>query len=149
MLDDQPARLLIDVRDDDQLRGFHVLASLSLIADQLKPVELYRLGGNTPDEDIACRVFSFDTGLRLRPLWRLALMDSKFDLCVSAANTFPRDTASLAARRTSRQTITGIMFDKFEHHPADNLTLIDGHDTSAMARAVLDVLEASQRMRKP
>ena len=83
-------RLLVDVREDANLRGFHVLASLYLIADRLRSVELYRLGGDEPNENIACRAFSFDTGLEFRRIWRLTLVDPKFDLCVLPPTIFRR-----------------------------------------------------------
>jgi hypothetical protein len=42
-------RLLVDVREDANPRGFPVLA---LIAECLRSVELYRLGGNTPMKEL-------------------------------------------------------------------------------------------------
>ena len=84
-------RLLVDVRQDANLRGFHVLASLYLIADRLRSVELYRLGGDELNENIACRAFSFDTGLEFRRIWRLILIDSN-SISVSPPPTTFRET---------------------------------------------------------
>lgn len=133
-------RLLVDVREDANLRGFHVLASLYLIADRLRSVELYRLGGDEPNENIACRAFSFDTGLEFLRIWRLTLVDSKFDLCVSAANDFPGDAASIAARRTSRRAIIALMFRNDETYKAVDAVIANGHDTAHLAQTVVDEL---------
>lgn len=132
-------RLLVDVREDDNLRGFHVLASLLLIAERLREVELYRLGGAAAEEAIACQAFAFDTGLRFRRLWGLPLRDSQFDLYVSAANVLPRDPKSMAGRRTSRHSIVALMFgheDVFVGHG----DIVDGYNTAGMARAVTNRL---------
>jgi hypothetical protein len=134
----KPRRLLVDVREDDNLRGFHVLASLYLIADRLRGIELYRLGGDATDETIACQAFTFDTGLKFRRIWRLILADSKFDLYLSAANTLPRDAKSLAGRHTSRRSIVAVMFG----HDAGyvNGEVVDGHNTARIAQVVADRL---------
>jgi hypothetical protein len=137
----RPWRVLVDVRDDANLRGFHVLAGLYLVADRLRSVELYRVGGQTPDEDTACRAFAFDTGLAFRSLWRLLLVDTRFDVYLAAANDVPMDPASVAARRTSRRTILGLMFGPPDEPSALDALVIDGHDTLELARAVIDHLE--------
>jgi hypothetical protein len=133
------ARLLVDLRDNDNMRGFHVLALLHLIADQLQSVELYRIGGDTPDEKIAMRAFSFDTGLQFRRIWRLLLVDSKFDIYVSAANTLPSDPASTAARRTSRRAIVALMFGEEQARIPDGIVLY-GHSTGDSARVLINEL---------
>jgi hypothetical protein len=136
-------RMLVDLRDDGNMRGFHVLASLALIADRLQSVELYRLGGNAADENIAMQSFSFDTGLKFRRIWRLMLADSKFDIYVSAANDQPCDVASVAARKTSRHKITALMFEP----PPGTLSLdgvvLNSHDTAEIARRIVDELRSS------
>ena len=133
-------RLLVDLRDNDNLRGFHVLASLYLIIDHLRTVELYRLGGQAPDEKIALQSFSFDTGLEFRRIWRLILVDSKFDIYLSAANVLPCDPASLAARKTSRRSIIALMFGEDRARPPIAGVVLNGHDTAKMARKVIDEL---------
>jgi hypothetical protein len=134
-------RLLVDVRDNGNLRGFHALASLYLIADELRPVELYRLGGNAPDENIACQAFSFDTGLKFHRIWRLILVDSKFDLYFSAANSFPEDSAFAAGRRTSRRTIVALMFSQGAAPPTIDALVVNGNDTAHVAQKVMDELK--------
>jgi hypothetical protein len=141
-------RLLVDVRDDGNIRGFHVLASLYLIADQLRPVDLYRVGGDAPDENIACRAFSFDTGLEFRRIWRLILVDSKFDLYVSAANALPEDAPSIAARQTSRRTIIALMFGQPEARSALDAIVVNGHDTVHLAQMVMEELRLSAQAEK-
>jgi hypothetical protein len=135
-------RMLVDLRDNENMRGFHVLASLALIANRLQSVELYRLGGDAADENIAMQSFSFDTGLKFRRIWRLMLADSKFDIYVSAANDPPRDDASIAARKTSRRKITALMFEP----PPGTLSLdgvvLNGHDTTEIARKIIDGLRS-------
>jgi hypothetical protein len=128
-------RLLVDVREDDNLRGFHVLASLMLIAERLREVELYRLGGAAAEEAIACQAFAFDTGLTFRRLWRLPLKDTQFDLYVSAANVLPRDPKSLAGRRTARYSIVGLMFGRQDIF-VGRTDIVDGANTAGIARAV-------------
>ena len=136
-------RLLVDVREDANLRGFHVLASLYLIAERLRSVELYRLGGDAPNERIACRAFSFDTGLEFRRIRRLIWVNSKFDLYLSAANDFPEDAASIAACQTSRRTIVALMFGRHEEPPATNGIIVNGHDTAHIAQKVKEELRLS------
>jgi hypothetical protein len=138
-------RLLVDLRDDDNLRGFHVLASLYLIADHLRMVELYRLGGDAPNERIAMRAFSFDTGLEFRRIWRLLLVDSKFDIYVSAANAFPCDRASVAARRTSRRAVVALMFGAEQVCTPVKGIVLNGHNTGDNARTLIDELSAFRR----
>jgi hypothetical protein len=136
-------RMLVDLRDNENMRGFHVLASLALIADRLQSVELYRLGGDAADENIAMQSFSFDTGLKFRRVWWLMLADSKFDIYVSAANHRPRDVASIAACKTSRHKITALMFEP----PPGTLSLdgvvLNSHDTTEIARKIVDGLRSS------
>jgi hypothetical protein len=134
------ARLLIDLRDNDNLRGFHMLASLHLIADHLRTVELYRLGGDAPDEKMAMQAFSFDTRLQFRRIWRLLSVDSKFDIYASAANILPVDCASVAARRTSRRAIVALMFGEEQAGPLINGIVLNGHNTADNARIVLEEL---------
>jgi hypothetical protein len=134
------ARLLIDLRDDENLRGFHVLASLYLIADHLRAVECYRLGGDAPDEKIAMRSFSFDTGLKFRRIWQLLMVDTKFDIYLSAANVLPSDPASAAARRTSRCTIIALMFGAAQVSPSINGVALKGHNTAEIANKIMDRL---------
>jgi hypothetical protein len=136
-------RMLVDLRDDENMRGFHVLASLALIADRLQSVELYRLGGNAPDENIAMQSFSFDTRIKFRPFWRLILFDSKFDIYVSAANHLPWDEASIAARKTSRRKIIALMFEQQRIIPPLNGVVLNGHDTAEIARKIIEELQSS------
>ncbi len=136
-------RLLVDVRDDSNLRGFHALAALYLIADELQSVELYRLGGDAQDERIALRSFSFDTGLKFRGIWRLLWVDSKFDFLLSAANVLPQDPASIAARKTSRRMIFALMFDNSSTTLPIPGIILNGHDTANIARTVVDELRTS------
>jgi hypothetical protein len=138
--------LLVDAREDNVLRGFHVLASLSLIADQLRGVTLYRLSNDTPDENIACRAFSFDFGLRLRSRWGLTLLGSKFDLYVSAADRFPDDPASRAARQTSKKTIAAVMFESPTALQSEAVLPVAGHDTALLARVILNELQINPEL---
>jgi hypothetical protein len=135
-------RLLVDVREDENLRGFHVLASLQLIADRLRDADLYRLGGNAADESVACQAFSFDTGLKFRSHWTLILVDSKFDLYVAAANGLPHDPQSRAGRRTSRWSVLGLMFEPQVPSLA-MCDIVDGLNTAAIGKAVADALFAA------
>jgi hypothetical protein len=136
-------RMLVDLRDDDNMRGFHVLAALALIADRLQSVELYRLGGDVPDENIAMQSFSFDTRIKFRPFWRLVLFDSKFDVYVSAASELPCDAESIAARLTSRRKILALMFAQHQIMPSPDVFVLNGHDTAEIAREIVEVLESS------
>jgi hypothetical protein len=136
----QARRLLVDVRESHDLRGFHALAALHVIADGLRSVELYRLGGEDPDERIACEAFSFDTGLLVRKLELVSKPAQHFDVYLSAANTFPWDEPSLAARRATRRTVAALMFGLREFQPAFAGVVIPGHDTAAIAEAVLSEL---------
>jgi hypothetical protein len=138
-------RMLVDLRDDDNMRGFHVLASLALIADRLQSVELYRLGGEAPDENIAMQSFSFDTRIKFHPFWRLILFDSKFDIYVSAANDLPWDSESVAARKTSRRKIIALMFDRQQSVPSFDGVVLNGHDTAAVARKIIEELQSSDQ----
>ena len=133
-------RMLVDLRDNENMRGFHVLASLALIADRLQSVELYRLGGDAPDENIAMQSFSFDTGLKFRRIWRLILVDSKFDIYVSAANDLPWDAESIAARKTSRREIVALMFEQKGTVPPLEGVVLNGHDTTEIAREIIEGL---------
>ena len=133
--------VLVDVREDGVLHGFHVLASLSLIADHLRGTRLYRLSRNTPDENIACRAFSFDFGLHLRSKWWQMLAGSKFDLYVSAADRFADDLTSCVARQASKRTIAAIMFENPTALQSASVLPVAGHDTALLARAILSELQ--------
>jgi hypothetical protein len=133
-------RMLVDLRDDDNMRGFHVLASLALIADRLRSVELYRLGGDAPNENIAMQSFSFETQIKFRPFWRLILFDSKFDIYVSAANVLPCDAESIAARKTSRRKVLAVMFEQQRSMLAFDGVVLKGHDTAEIAHRIIEEL---------
>jgi hypothetical protein len=135
--------ILVDVRENQNLRGFHVLAALYLIADQLQSARLYRLGGDDSNERTAVHSFSFDTGLRFRGVWRLLLADHRFDLYLSAANQMPRDNASLAAQRTSRRCILALMFNDDPSGFPENGLLLNGHSTKALADSLLAGLKVN------
>jgi hypothetical protein len=129
-------RLLVDVRETGNLRGFHALAALYLIADRLGAVELSRIGGETADERIACEAFCFDTGLELRGFRAPAGDDARFDLYLSAADALPWDDASVAARRAARRTIAALMFGLREFQPFFEGAVVVGHDTAEVAARV-------------
>jgi len=133
-------RLLADVRETETLRGFHALAALSLIAGRLKPVRLYRLGGEEANEAIACQAFCFDTGLTLRRYRPLIARIQPFDLYLAAADVLPWDAASVAARRASRRTVAALMFGLREFQPFFAGVVVPGHDTSEIAARVADEL---------
>jgi hypothetical protein len=135
--------ILVDVRENQNLRGFHVLASLYLIADQLQSVRLYRLGGDEPNERTAVQSFSFDTGLRFHSIWQLLMVDHLFDLYLSAANQVPSDKASLAAQRTSRRSVLSLMFSDDPNGFPKNGLLLNGHSTRALADALLTALKVN------
>lgn len=137
------ARLLVDVRETDNLRGFHALAALYLIADRLRPVELSQIGGETADERIACEAFCFDTGLELRACRAPPVDDSPFDLYLSAADTFPWDDVSVAARRSARRTVSALMFGLREFQPFFEGAVVLGHDTAEVAARVAAELRLS------
>jgi hypothetical protein len=129
-------RLLIDVRETGNLRGFHALAALHLIADRLRAIELFRIGGETADERIACEAFCFDTGLELRDFRAPAGDDVRFDLYLSAADALPWDDASVAARRAARRTIAALMFGLTEFQPFFEGAAVVGHDVAEVAARV-------------
>jgi hypothetical protein len=137
-------RLLVDVRESPDLRGFHALAVplavLHIIADRLRSVGLYRLGGEDREEQIACEAFSFDTGLLLRKCELATKPVQHFDVYLSAANTFPWDEVSVAARGATRRTVAALMFGLREFQPTFAGLVIPGHDTVAIAEAVLSEL---------
>jgi hypothetical protein len=133
----QARRLLVDARESSDLRGFHALAALHIIADRLRSVEIYRLGGEDPEERIACEAFNFDTGLSVRKFELASKPAQHFDVYLSAANTFPWDKPSVAARRAARRTVAALMFGLREFQPAFAGVVIPGHDTAAIAEAVL------------
>jgi hypothetical protein len=133
-------RLLVDVRESLDLRGFHALAVLHLIADRIRTVELYGLGGEEPEERIACEAFGFDTGLLLRKPELATKPKRRFDVYLAAANTFPWDEVSVAARRAAHRTVAALMFGLREFQPAFAGLVIPGHDTAAIAEAVLSEL---------
>ena len=129
-------RLLVDVRETGNMRGFHALAALYLIADRLGTVALYRLGGEASEESIACQAFCFDTGLQLHD-WRLpAGDDARFDLYLSAADALPWDDASVAARRAARRTVAALMFGLGKFQPFFQGAVVVGHDTAEVAARV-------------
>jgi len=133
-------RLLVDVRETESLRGFHALAALSLIAGRLKPVRLYRLGGEDANEAIACQAFCFDTGLTMRRYRPLLARLRPFDLYLAAADALPWDDASVAARRASRRTLAALMFGLREFQPFFAGVVVPGHDTGEIATRVADEL---------
>jgi hypothetical protein len=133
-------RLLVDVRETRNLRGFHALAALYLIADRLRAVELARIGGETADERMACEAFCFDTGLQLG-LWNLpGGGDRRFDVYLSAADALPWDVASVAARRASCRTVAALMFGLREFQPFFDGVVVGGHDTADIAAMVVNEL---------
>jgi hypothetical protein len=142
-------RLLVDVRETDNLRGFHALAALYLIADRLRPVELSRLGGETADERMACEAFCFDTGLALRACHVPREGDARFDLYLAATDVFPWDDASVAARRGSRRAIAALMFGLREFQPFFAGAVVLGHDTAEVAARVAAELRLSVVERDP
>jgi hypothetical protein len=129
-------RLLVDVRETGNLRGFHALAALYLIADRLRPVELARIGGETADESIACQAFCFDTGLELHTARLPEGDDTRFDLYLSAADAFPWDETSVGARRVARRTIAALMFGLREPQPSFAGAVVVGHETAEIAARV-------------
>lgn len=133
--------LLVDVRETDDLRGFHALAALYLMAGRVRPVELYRLGGETPDERIACEAFCFDTGLHLSSGAGLIGSDHRFDVYLFAADVLPWDEISINARHASRRTVGALMFGLREFQPAFDGVVVVGHDTAGIAAAVLTELQ--------
>jgi hypothetical protein len=129
-------RLLVDVRETGNLRGFHALAALYLIADRLGAVELSRIGGETADERMACESFCFDTGLELRGCHVSGGDDARFDVYLSAADAFPWDDASVAARGAARLTIAALMFGLRKFQPFFAGAVVLGHDTAEVAARV-------------
>jgi hypothetical protein len=136
-------RLLVDVRETADLRGFHAIAVLHLLAERLREVEIYRLGGEKPDERIACDAFAFDTALRLHACRLPIDIEQPFDLYLSAANTLPWDETSVAARRAARRTVAALMFGLREFQPAFAGIVVSGHDTPMVAEAVLSELRSA------
>lgn len=129
------ARMLVDVRESENLRGYHVLAALLAVAADLADVELWCTGGEGAEERIALQSFAFDTGLTVRP-WRPALPGpDMFDIYVSVALVEPDDEATARARRIARRSIVALL-------TVDDGTGLDGHDTVALGRAVLAELRA-------
>ena len=139
-------RLLIDVREDHQLRGFHALAAISIMADQLRNVGIFRLGGEEANEKIACLSFMFDTGLTLRH-YSLNQMLMKPDVYVFAADSLPQDNLSVFARSRARITIAALMFGWGDEQPALNGRVVVGHDTAEIALAVRDGLRLTEPAR--
>jgi hypothetical protein len=142
-------RLLVDVRESGNLRGFHALAALYLIADRLRAVELSRIGGEAVNERIACEAFCFDTGLELNSFRAPAGDRARFDLYLSAADALPWDGASVAARRAARQTIAAVMFGLREFQPFFDGAVVVGHDTAELAARVAAELRLPTAGREP
>jgi hypothetical protein len=129
-------RLLVDVRETGVLRGFHVLATLYLIAERLHAVELARIGGETADERMACEAFCFDTGLKFHDDRAPDDDDASFDLYLAAADVLPWDETSVAARRRARRTIAALMFGLREFQPFFAGAVVVGHDIAEVAARV-------------
>jgi hypothetical protein len=134
-------RVLIDVREGGELRGFHALAALYLVTDRIRAVELYRLGDEHPDERIACEAFTFDTGVELRSGEAALALSQRFDVYLSVADAFPWDETSVIARRAARRTIAALMFGLRELQPDFGGLAVAGHNTGAIGTALLSELE--------
>lgn len=132
--------MLVDVRENDTIRGFHMMAAIYLAADQLRGVELFRIGGVEATEAIACEALRFDTSLELRPWQPRRRNATPFDLYAVAATDRPTDGLSNSARRQAHVALLALMFGKPDS--GDGWKAFDGNDTAAIAERVLAALAA-------
>src|SRR5690349_9662132 len=124
--------MLIDLREGNGLHGFHLLASLHLIADELGGVQLLRIGGEEATEAIALGNFIFETGFSVER-WG----GGPVNVYAFAADKMPKDVASLSARRLAARTVASILFGRVL--PTSNFVIpVPAHDT----RAISEVLAA-------
>ena len=136
-------RILIDLRETDTWRGYHVLAALHLIAKSLRGVELWRFGGDDPEEEIAWRSFVFDTGLpierwvRRPPIMSAPPPRRPFDLYVAAASTRPGPALLEDPRRLAHRSLLALLLEGQIIRSDPNEALIGGHDTVAFGARIL------------
>jgi hypothetical protein len=130
-------RLLVDVREQAEIRGFHALAALALVAQDLQDVRIYRIGGDAPEERIACLSFSFDTGLKLIPVRKY--FQRRPDAFLFVANDMPTDERSRFFRSAVSRHVAAMIFDSFNSASAIQAPFVDGNDTQAIAQSVLQI----------
>jgi hypothetical protein len=132
------SRILLDIRETEVTRGYHVLAAATILCAQNYPLQLHALTTGHPEEALAARVLEFDRGVTIVE-WNPSNGGTAFDLYVTFAEKWPQDAATDAASSCSRLTLMGLTFP--DHVPArPGLVLVNGHDTAAFAETIRRLL---------
>lgn len=134
-------RLLLDLRESDSLRGFHVAAAVMQIAPWLPRAACHVIGGAEGDERLALELLAHDTGVAFRP-WADG---ERVDLLLLAAERWPDDALSLQAIASARTVLFGATgFTTPRSSDASEVpagvVCVDGHDTAVLASRTLELL---------
>ncbi|HYF07066.1 MAG TPA: hypothetical protein VD970_05550 [Acetobacteraceae bacterium] len=130
--------LLLDMRETDAIRGYHVTAVAFLLIPVLRRCRAFVLTSGHPDGELALNALRFDAGIRL-PCWsRLPwLRPWRLDLYLAVMDHDARHLADeVAARCRPRRRILGLI-GAAGTLPAG---IMDGNDTRAMADAASRML---------
>lgn len=134
-------RVLLDLRESDTLRGFHVAAAAMLMAPSLGTVACQAIGGAEGDERLALDLLAHDTQVNFEP-WTEG---DAMDLLIVTAEQWPDDPLSARAIASSRTVLFGdasFRLRRGSDAPAvpPGVVTVDGHDTAALARRALELL---------
>lgn len=135
--------LLVDIRETATTHGFHALAALGLVADRLGPTPLHVLSTRSGDELSALEAFSFDHGVEVV----VHSFEEIARLRVDAFFTVMEDANTIVAERElfdrTRRPLVGLLFQPTDK-PIQWVELVDGHDTTAMARRLATLIASEQ-----
>jgi hypothetical protein len=141
----RPSRVLLDLREGGGSRGFHLCAAISRLGERQQKAEFWALSGANQDVDMALTLLRQESE-QLIPRWQPAVRGVRFSLYVSMADVMPRDSVSMAARQAAARTLLGLMFPTGPLPPERRLKVMDGHDTSAFARRILQEMRPARRL---
>jgi hypothetical protein len=141
-------KILLDVRETTNRRGYHLLAAAAIMAPHLGRCRLYAMSTDHAEEHLAMNAFRFDTGRKLsiwnpkkkRRWWRKPV----FDLYLMISDDWPTDKRTKKARRRSRRFLLGLHLPV---PPGDGEAVVtSGADTRAFAGKVLALLGLPSRL---
>jgi hypothetical protein len=139
-------KILLDVRETTNRRGYHLLAAAAIMAPYLGRCRLYAMSTDHSEEHLAMNAFRFDTRRKLsiwnpkkRRWWRKPV----FDLYLMISDDWPTDKRTKKARRRSRRFLLGLHLPM---PPGDGEAMVTGGaDTRAFAGQALALLGLPSR----
>ena len=142
--------LIVDVRETAAVRGFHALAAARLVLDAMPATPVVVLTNGTADERLALQVLTYDIGRPIAEWSPATAIAAYLPLPARRRQGFAVGLAVLAGdrtgwrgrllRRVAAVTVVGWMGHATRPSRA---TVVDGHDTRAVADAVVAALRSA------